>query len=176
MDNQERGRQGVEKRARRAIQLEQERLACIQGQTPITRPSSPVTPDTVIKRDRWLLDVSDDRFGAATTYMRKIVLEVGGRYLGGQQFRVRLPGREHADGTAVLAIVVANTAGCVSEGLIGEWLKMQKQVIHTLVSKQFTGSLHVCLSADPDGTTLDPRTTLAFLTSFCTRSCSMPHT
>jgi hypothetical protein len=51
-------------------------------------------------------EVSEDRFRATTTFKRKILQEVGDdKYLGDRQFRVRLPGREHADGKAVLAIV-----------------------------------------------------------------------
>jgi hypothetical protein len=61
---------------------------------------------------------------------------------------VCVPGRENADGTAVLAIVAGNMAGCASEASIGEWLKMPKAAIHALVNKQFHG-VTTCRSAVP---------------------------
>jgi hypothetical protein len=91
LDNQEREQQKAEKKAGRAIRLEQDRPARTEGHAAIVHRRAPVTPDTVNIWDRWLQDVRDDRFRAATTYGRKTVEEVGGRYLGGQQFRVRLP-------------------------------------------------------------------------------------
>jgi hypothetical protein len=146
MDNQEREQQKAEKRARRASELAQARLAIILGRAPAVRPSTEVPEDTVNIWDRWLQGVSDDCFRDATTCKRKIIKEVGDKYLGDQQFRVRLPGREHADGKAVLAIVIGNTAGCSSEASIGEWLKMPKTAVHTLVNKEFH-AVTTCLSA-----------------------------
>jgi hypothetical protein len=110
MDNQEGEQQKAGKRSQPAIQIERERLAWVGGRTPNVRAHSPVTQDTVNIWDRWMQEVSEDRFRATTTFKRKIIQEVGDKSGRPSAFRVRLPGRGPADGKAVLAIVVANPA------------------------------------------------------------------
>jgi hypothetical protein len=72
---------------------------------------------------------------AATTRKRKIFDEVANKYIGSTLCRLRLPSQGHADGGAVPAIVVVNTAGCASESSMGELPKMPKTATHTSMGK-----------------------------------------